>query len=268
MVVGYLLTISGAVAVMGGLAARRPELVAGTVGPALIQAGVGIAVFGCLTWFVGRRALRLSGAELGWATARDGVAGFGKGLGLAALIGALALVLGWPMESRWEFDGGSLAGYLARLPILAAVLLPAAFFEELAFRGALVAGLARGLGRLGGLFVSSLLFALAHRANPSVTPLALVNIALAGVFLGLTFLARGGLWTATGAHLGWNLVLAALAAPVSGLPFEVPWIDFHPGEPAWVTGGNFGPEGGLLGSVALVVGAFAVSRWRGNREGT
>jgi membrane protease YdiL (CAAX protease family) len=262
VVVGYLLTTTFALFALSLAADRWPLAAQGPILPALIQAAIGIAVFGGLTWLVGRRALHLSAAELGWAPVREGLVGFGKGLALAAVIGALALALGWPLASRWQLDGGSVGAYLARIPILALVLLPAAFFEELAFRGALFAGLAKGLGRFGALGVSSILFALVHAANPSVTPLALANIALAGVFLGLTFLARGGLWTATGAHLGWNLMLAALAAPVSGLPFDVPWIDFIPGQPAWVTGGGFGPEGGLLASIALVVGAVWVTRWR------
>ena len=54
------------------------------------------------------------------------------------------------------------------------------------------------------------------------------------------------MWTAFGAHLGWNATLAALAAPVSGLPFDIPYIDYRMGGPAWLTGGAFGPEGGLL----------------------
>jgi membrane protease YdiL (CAAX protease family) len=50
----------------------------------------------------------------------------------------------------------------------------------------------------------SLIFGLAHGLNPEVTPLAIGNVALAGVFLSLAFYAPGGIWTAWGAHLGWN----------------------------------------------------------------
>jgi membrane protease YdiL (CAAX protease family) len=165
-------------------------------------------------------------------------------------------------------DGGSFGAYLGRVAVLGAVLLPAALFEELAFRGLLVAGLTRGVGPVAGVIGAGLLFGIAHRTNPGVTPLAIGNIALAGIFLGATFLApgRGGLWTATGAHLGWNLTLAGLGAPVSGLPFEIPWIDFIPGEPAWLTGGQFGPEGGVLATVVLVLGTALVTRWPQFRE--
>src|SRR6185369_10507242 len=99
-------------------------------------------------------------------------------------------------------------------------------------------------------------FGLAHLLNPGVTPLAVVNIALAGVFLSLAFFTPGGLWTSSGAHLGWNLGLAGLAAPVSGLPLPLPWLDYLPGGPRWLTGGSFGPEGGVLGSLCLAGGAY------------
>ena len=111
------------------------------------------------------------------------------------------------------------------------------------------------------LVALSLLFSLAHILNPNPTPLGLINIAAAGIYLGMVFYAPGGIWTAWGAHFGWNATLAALDAPVSGLPFRIPLIDYAPGGPSWLTGGNFGPEGGLLASVALVIMTGAVWNW-------
>ena len=106
-----------------------------------------------------------------------------------------------------------------------------------------------------------MIFAVAHITNPNVTTAGIFNIALAGVFLSLAFFSPGGMWTAFGAHLGWNVTLAALAAPVSGLPFDIPYIDYHMGHPAWLTGGSFGPEGGLLATFALTVTVVLVAQW-------
>jgi hypothetical protein len=50
-------------------------------------------------------------------------------------------------------------------------------------------------------------------------------------------------------------------APVSGLPFRIPWIDYQPGGPAWLTGGSFGPEGGLLATAAIALAAGAAWQW-------
>ena len=74
-----------------------------------------------------------------------------------------------------------------------------------------------------------MLFGLSHWGNPDVTPLGLANIGLAGILLGTVFFAPGGIWTAWGAHLGWNLSLAALGAPVSGLPLRDSGARVQPG---------------------------------------
>lgn len=266
ILVGYSTTGLLGATVYWLLLEQLPAGAVGFSGAAVIQTTVGLIVFGGLTWLIGRKALRLDWRTLGFVPAREGAKGLGKGFAVGALVGIGALVLSLGAGSGWVPDGGSFGSYLGRVGLLTLVLLPAAFMEELAFRGVAVAGMARGIGRAGAIVVTAALFAVAHRANPSVTLLALGNIALAGVLLGLTFFARGGIWTATGAHLGWNAALAALAAPVSGLPFEIPWIDFVPGDPAWVTGGLFGPEGGVLATVALTVGILFVVRWRDFRE--
>jgi hypothetical protein len=130
------------------------------------------------------------------------------------------------------------------------------------FRGIPLVLLAAVIGRGTALvLVAGLVFALFHSLNPGITPLGLGNIALAGIFLGVAFYAPGGLWTAFGAHLGWNATLAALDAPVSGLPFSIPFIDYRAGEPVWLSGGHFGPEGGLLATVAITLALLVTVRW-------
>ncbi|MGE0555480.1 MAG: lysostaphin resistance A-like protein [Gemmatimonadales bacterium] len=261
LVLGFLGTaalVQAAVSVSTPLADVAHESL---VVSSLLQAGAGLLVFGGLTLLVGRRLLRLDRSELGWASPRVGLRGFGWGLALGALVATLAFLLDAGLAGgRWMPDGESVAAYPGRVAGLAMVLLPAAFLEEVAFRGVALAGITRSTSAGTGILITSTLFAGAHALNPGVTPLAMGNIGLAGLFLGLTFFARGGLWTATGAHLGWNLMLAALGAPVSGLPFEVPGIDFAPGQPAWLTGGNFGPEGGLVATVALALGIALAAR--------
>src|SRR5262249_27410453 len=148
--------------------------------------------------------------------------------------------------------------------LTALILAPAALLEEIIFRGVGQVVLAKALGKMPALLLLSVLFAMAHLFNPNPTALGLTNIALAAVFLGLAFYAPAGIWTAWGAQLGWNATLAALDALVSGLPFQIPWIDYLPGGPAWLTGGSFGPEGGLLASVAI--GAMSLTIWNWTRK--
>jgi hypothetical protein len=48
---------------------------------------------------------------------------------------------------------------------------------------------------------------------------------------------------------------------VSGVPFDIPLLDYRAGGPAWLTGGAFGPEGGLAATVALTMAIWITARW-------
>ncbi|MGQ0702768.1 MAG: lysostaphin resistance A-like protein [Gemmatimonadales bacterium] len=225
-----------------------------------------LAAYGVLTWLIGGKVLQLSRADFERPLARRSPRGRGLGsgvligAGLAALAMGAAVVLG---QAEWREDGGTALQWLGALGLTSLVLVPAAAAEELAFRGVPLIALSRAFGRTPALVVLAILFGSAHFANPEAGSLALANIALAGVFLGLMFFTPGGLWTSTGAHLGWNLTLAGLAAPVSGIPLAMPWLDYSTGGPAWLTGGSFGPEGGVLASLCLVGGSvLAIRRGR------
>jgi len=228
---------------------------------AALQAVVLLVAFGFLSWLVGGRVLRFRLADFGVVPAGPGVRRFGAGLLVGLGLAALAMIIAVPVGgAAWRDDGGAPGAWLTTVLATAALLLPAALAEELIFRGVPLVALSRAFGRWPALLGLAVLFGLAHLFNPGVTPLAVFNIALAGVFLGLAFFTPGGLWTSSGAHLGWNLGLAGLAAPVSGLPLPLPWLDYLPGGPRWLTGGPFGPEGGLLGSLCLAGGALLAAR--------
>jgi uncharacterized protein len=219
--------------------------------------------FGFSTWVIGFRALRLGSWDLRWAPPRLGLKGFAIGLTLGAASAGLAM-LGAVLlaHSHWAPDDGGLKDYVIQVVKTFVVLAPAALSEEIMFRGLPLVVMAAALGRGTALvLVAGLVFALFHTLNPGATPLGLGNIALAGIFLGVAFYAPGGLWTAFGAHLGWNATLAALDAPVSGLPFDIPLLDYCPGDPTWLSGGRFGPEGGLMATASITAALIVTMRW-------
>src|SRR5690349_113297 len=80
LVLGYVATTAIVATTYRFATGPFREALSGLLGAGLFQAAVGIVVFGGLTWFIGRRRLRLSWRELGWAPANVGVRGFGKGL--------------------------------------------------------------------------------------------------------------------------------------------------------------------------------------------
>jgi membrane protease YdiL (CAAX protease family) len=253
---GLAVLITGSTpAAAAWMAALSPESL-------LLQAVVTLASAALFTWLIGFRNLRLTRWDLRYVTGSRAPSGFALGLLAGALTAGTALLISVVAgQAGWVEDAGTLGEYLGQSLKTIAVLAPAALAEEVLFRGVPLVLLAAAFGRGSAVVAISLLFALAHLTNPNATPLGLGNIALAGVFLGLTFYAPGGIWTAFGAHLGWNSLLACLDTPVSGVPFDIPLLDYNAGSPAWLTGGIFGPEGGLAATIALTVAVIVASRW-------
>jgi membrane protease YdiL (CAAX protease family) len=252
-----------ALPVTGSASAVQDWLEGSGPGPVLLQSIAMLLSTALFTWLIGVRVLRLTLEDLRYRESHGGP-GFGLGLiagGLAAGAGlAIATLVG---GAEWSRDSGTAGDYAGTVATTLVVLAPAALAEEVLFRGVPLVALSRAFGRGTAIVLVAVAFALAHVANPNVTSLAIGNIALAGVFLGLAFYAPGGIWTAWGAHLGWNGMLAALDAPVSGVPFRIPFIDYDPGSPAWLTGGAFGPEGGLASTLALTIAVLVARRWAG-----
>ena len=230
-------------------------------GPLMVQGIAALLVAIPLTWLIGVRLGRLDWTDLRYERGARAAKGFGGGLGIGTLAAGAALLLAVLLgDAEWVADGGGIGAYGMRVAGTLAVLAPAALAEEVLFRGVPLVLLAAAFGRVPALIALSAIFGLAHLNNPNVTALGVVNIMAAGVFLGLAFYAPGGIWTAFGAHLGWNGTLAALDAPVSGLPFQIPMIDYEPGGPQWLTGGAFGPEGGLTATVAIALASVLTAR--------
>jgi membrane protease YdiL (CAAX protease family) len=230
----------------------------------LVNGTIQLVAFLAATWAVGVRACKLSWRDLRWRQeGRRGLRGFGSGLALGVAAAAVAVgVAAMVGVVSWSRDSGGLGDYLAGVAMTTLALAPAALSEEVMFRGLPLVLLARVIGRWPALvLVAGAVFGLVHESNPNSAPLALVNIALAGLWLGAAFYAPGGIWTAFGAHLGWNATLAAVEAPVSGLTFRLPLLDYHAGAPCWVSGCRFGPEGGLLATAALGAALLVALRW-------
>jgi len=217
----------------------------------------GLIGFLVATIVVGKVLAKESWDRLGWhaPVVSRLVNGAAMGLLMAALAIGLAFVLDrtsvaltydwsrWPRVALW----------------LAIMFLGASLAEELMFRGFPLRRLSDAIGPLPAMLVLAIGFALAHVGNPAISFVAVVNIALAGIWLSLAFFSAGGMALAWGLHFGWNAGLAlAFDAPVSGYMFRVPAVEYTPGAHPWVDGGTFGPEGGIVGTIIIIAGIFAV----------
>ncbi|HMG18884.1 MAG TPA: CPBP family intramembrane glutamic endopeptidase [Gemmatimonadales bacterium] len=217
----------------------------------------GLIGFLVATIVVGRVLAKESWDRLGWhaPVVSRLVNGAAMGLLMAALAIGLAFVLDrtsvaltydwsrWPRVALW----------------LAIMFLCASLAEELMFRGFPLRRLSDAIGPLPAMLLLAIGFAVAHLGNPAISFVGVLNIALAGIWLSLAFFSAGGMALAWGLHFGWNAGLAlAFDAPVSGYMFRVPAVEYTPGAHPWVDGGTFGPEGGIVGTIIIIAGIFAV----------
>jgi hypothetical protein len=198
-------------------------------------------------------------ASLGFHLRREAVAESGLGIvvgtGVALAVAALMFALG---GLDWSAQEGSAEGWLAgALGAMAFLAVPAAA-EEALLRGYPLQALAEAWGPLAALALTSVAFGALHLWNPGVTVAGTLNVVMAGVFLGIVYLRTASLWWASGAHLGWNWAHGyAVDVPVSGLELlDAPLYEGVTRGPAWLGGGEFGPEGSLVATGVLVLAAL------------
>ncbi len=181
--------------------------------------------------------------------------GNGAAAGMMVLVFAAELSSGLARTIMLSLEIG------ASLNIIAFGLLQfgiVAVGEEVLTRGYPFLALQRRYNSTVAIVATSVVFSLMHAANPSVSSFALVNIFLAGIWLGIARVLSGGLWLPIGLHLSWNFVLGSiLGYPVSGIVEMSLWRTEVSG-PLWITGGYFGPEGGVLVTVVLIAGTLAL----------
>lgn len=200
----------------------------------------------------------LSMRTLGWA--------FGLGAGAVAIPALGLLSAGWLDAERTAGGWGDALRYgLAT----GAVLVPAAMWEELLFRGYILRVLKDALGAWPAVLLTSAAFGVAHAGNlATVQPLALGLVMLAGVLLGWVVLARRSLYAAIVTHIAWNAVLVVgLHTEVSGAQLgAAPAYRVVDDGPDWATGGAWGPEGGLAAGAGLTVALLITLSRRPIRE--
>jgi membrane protease YdiL (CAAX protease family) len=150
---------------------------------------------------------------------------------------------------------------LITLAVSFMVFAIAGAFEEALFRGYILQTFNRsGLGWLA-IILTSVFFGIVHIRNPSAGSISTLNTILAGVWFGIAYLKTRDLWFVWGMHLMWNWVQGAVfGIEVSGLTdiTTAPLLKEIDKGPTWLTGENYGIEGGIACTIALIVSTVAI----------
>ncbi|MCC4211402.1 CPBP family intramembrane glutamic endopeptidase [Leeuwenhoekiella parthenopeia] len=137
-----------------------------------------------------------------------------------------------------DFDA---SGALASILLFTAV----AVGEEVLLRGYVLRNLMLSFSKYSALALSSLLFAALHGLNPNLDVLGMLNLFLAGILLGTSYIFTKNLWFPIGLHLSWNLFQSYFGFNVSGQDFYS-IFKFELPEANILNGGYFGFEGSVL----------------------
>ncbi len=249
VVIFAVLTLAGAsVGTIFMMAGLQPRLEITVFWEAIIFVGVILATFKLILAALDRRRL----GSMGLAFHPRCWLELTQGLTLGALMILLVAVAEWRCGyASFGFSHrATLPGTLFGLCLFAA----AAIKEEVIFRGYALQRLTEAITPVGAILVTSALFGLVHMANPHHTWISTANTALVGVTFSVAYLRTQALWLPIGLHFIWNFILGTiLGLPVSGLIMTPSLLAAHISGSERITGGAYGPEGGLVATVVIVI---------------
>jgi len=227
-------------------------------------------------WLAGRILDRRRFVDFGFKFNRgwwlDFLFGLGLGASLMLVIFLIELASGWITIEGYFYKQNPAQSFIGAITIPLIIFIVVGFYEELFSRGYQLTNLAEGFSGkntrpevaiLSACILSSCFFGLLHATNSNATFLTTVNIGLAGIFLAAGYLLTGQLALSIGLHISWNIFQGNIFGfPVSGGDFRfASLIHIQQSGPALITGGNFGPEGGLLGTFINLVGILLIINW-------
>ncbi len=243
-----LLFVGAALLHLHGLAGAGVQLLVGLGALAIYMT--------CVRWLERRSVTELSLPDL----PRQSAKGFLIGAALfATTVGILWLCGVYSVQAVASPD-------VMLAPFIGA--LGAALLEELAIRGVLFRIIEESLGTWIALGLTALIFGLMHGFNPGASWNSTAAIALeSGILLAAAYVYARSLWLCIGLHCAWNFTEGGVfGASVSGGKGHGLLIAQFQG-PAWLSGGQFGPEASLVAVLVclpVTIAFLLLARRRGH----
>lgn len=134
------------------------------------------------------------------------------------------------------------------------------FMEELLIRGYVLNNLMSCMNKYSALIISSIIFSILHGANLNITLLSLINLFLAGILLGVSYIYTKNLWFPIALHFSWNFFQGTVFGfKVSGIKFYSIIHQEILFKNIW-NGGNFGFEGSVVCLVFQIIAILFIYR--------
>lgn len=223
----------------------------------VVSSSISLGLALLLGWLCGKFLEDLPFRALGaWFTEnwlKDLIAGLLIGAFTLCLAVLIAVSFGG-LNFNFNQNHGISAILLTSITSLA-VFAVAAAFEEALFRGYILQTFSRANLAWLAIILTSLFFAAAHLQNSGANYISSINTGLAGIWFGAAYMKTRNLWLPFGLHLIWNWLQGAIfGIEVSGIKdfATAPLLLEIDTGPAWLTGGDYGIEGGIVCTVTII----------------
>lgn len=179
---------------------------------------------------------------------KDFIGGLLFGIVMISIVFVILLVSGNASVDSWQpkFSSGILLWLI--------IFISVGFGEEILARGYIMSVLRQTKNLPMVVIIPSAIFALLHIFNPGVRVLPIINIFLVGVLFSYMYIKSGNIWMPIGYHITWNFFMGNIYGfKVSGMD-TASLISTNLGSNTIISGGDFGPEGGLVVTVITLLG--------------
>ena len=194
-----------------------------------------------LLWILMRLVDKEPFIKLGFSLkgkANDIILGMTLGLLLMAVGYTILILLGEIKFIEFNYD-------LKNIILLFFLFIAVSIAEETYVRGYVLKNLLQSFNPIISLIISSAIFSLLHFFNPNVNYIALTELFIAGILLGISYVYTKNLWFPIALHLSWNFFQVMFGFNVSGMD-TYSLIEFEIIENNNINGGDFGFEGSYL----------------------
>ena len=178
----------------------------------------------------------------------DIILGMTLGLLLMAVGYTILILLGEIKFIGFNYD-------LKKIILLFLLFIAVSIAEETYVRGYVLKNLLKSFNPIISLIISSAIFSLLHFFNPNVNYIALTELFIAGILLGISYVYTKNLWFPIALHLSWNFFQVMFGFNVSGMD-TYSLIEFEIIENNNINGGDFGFEGSYLSILFSLIMIF------------
>lgn len=220
----------------------------------ILNTGFSIIVCFLIVKFKEKRNISSMGFGLRKKAIIDYLEGFGLGIIMIG-IAWIGIVLFGNTLFELQLNNITKASFIMPFLLMLFAWIIQGASEEIMLRGYMLPVLGIKAGPKFAIFASSFIFSGLHLLNSGITLLSIINLALFGIFAAFYAIKSENLWGICALHSAWNFAQQNIFGTLvsGGAVYDSALISTTYLENNIINGGTFGPEGGIMVTLVLVI---------------